>query len=93
MVRTQQACAKHIDKPQFILLTDKRGRFGFVIDFDRYAVEGEWVDIYTGNRQPIRSSDFTHEYNSEITFAMCPFAEQHGSMGYCLAKFEINERK
>ncbi len=91
LVRTQQACAKHIDKTEFLLLTDKCGRFGIVVDFEKYHMVGEWVDIYTGDRKDIQSSDFTHEYNSEITFAMCPFAERHGSKGYCLARFELKE--
>ena len=87
-VRTQQACARHIDKNEYILLTDSAGRFGFTLDFDKYNVKGEWVDIYTGDRQSIQTTDFTHEYNSEITFAMCPFSKRHGTMGFGLAKLK-----
>ncbi|MDC7232499.1 MAG: DUF4038 domain-containing protein [Spirochaetales bacterium] len=91
-VRTQQACAKHIDRNEYMLLTDTAGRFGFTLDFDKYKVEGEWVDIYTGARQAIESSHFVHEYNSQIKFAMCPFAPRHGAMGNCFARFTITER-
>lgn len=92
LVRTIIACAKHIDRDEFILLTDRCGRFSVVVDFDKYDIEGEWVDIYTGERKPISESDFTHEYNSEITFLICPFGPRHGDMSFYLAKFELKER-
>ena len=93
LVRTIITCAKHKDEPRFILLTDKCGRFSVVVDFDKYEIEGEWVDIYTGEREPIQSSHFTHEYNSEITFLMSPFGKKHGEMSFALAKFELKEKK
>ena len=92
MVRTIIACAKHIDEPQFILLTDKRGRFGILVDFEKYTIEGEWVDIYTGERRPMEACDFSHQYNSEITFGLCPFGDRHGNMSFYLAKFELREK-
>jgi hypothetical protein len=92
LIRTIIACAKHIDKPQFVLLTDKRGRFGILVDFDTYTIEGEWVDIYTGERQPMEACDFSHQYNSEITFGLCPFGDRHGNMSFYLAKFELKEK-
>jgi hypothetical protein len=63
-----------------------------VVDFEKYEIKGEWFDIYTGERQAIQKSDFTHEYNSQIIFLMCPFAKKHGDMGFCLAKLEMNEK-
>lgn len=91
-VRTQQACAKHIDKNEYMLLSDPCGRFGFTLDFEKYNIVGEWIDIYTGEKMPISSSHFIHEYNSEITFAICPIAKKYTSKGHCFARFEIQEK-
>ncbi len=93
LIRTIIACAKHIDTSEFILLTDKRGRFGILVDFDAYTIEGEWVDIYTGDRRTMEACDFSHQYNSEITFGLCPFGNRHGDMSYYLAKFKLKEKR
>lgn len=92
LVRTIIACAKHVDESKFVLLTDWRGRFSLLLDFEKYTIEGEWVDLYTGERLAIKESDFAHVYNSEIVFAACPFGERHGNMSYYLAKFELKEK-
>ncbi len=92
MIRTIIACAQHVDKQEFLLLTDKRGRFGILVDFENYQIEGEWVDIYTGERRAIQESDLAHLYNSEIAIAVCPFGDRHGDMGHYIAKFKLEPR-
>lgn len=89
MVRTIIACAKHVEKSQFVLLTDKHGRFGLLVDMAQYRLEGEWIDIYSGERRVMQPGDFTHIYNSEITFAICPFGERYGNLSHYIARFEL----
>ncbi|WP_320122924.1 DUF4038 domain-containing protein [uncultured Sphaerochaeta sp.] len=91
MIRTIIACAQHINEPKFLLITDKRGRFGVLVDSKEYIVEGEWIDIYNGERRAIQSTDLNHIYDSEILIAVCPFAEKYGDMGHCVANFTLKK--